>query len=112
VEPFETAGMVGLEALRSLSASGSAWPLLPADRAVAHLPVLSLTLDQAQSLMQGRTVALQAQLTPQAQLAQAPLQSTLWRLYDADGRFLGLGASDAAAQLRSRRLFPAPLTLT
>jgi tRNA pseudouridine55 synthase len=108
--------MVPLEALRSLSESGLSWPLLPADRAVSHLPALALTGAQASALAQGRTVQLQAQLPPQAQPAQScpqcSPQPALWRLYDAEGRFLGLGEGDATGQLRSRRLFPAPLAVT
>jgi tRNA pseudouridine55 synthase len=112
VEPFQTHAMVQLETLRTLSESGLSWPLLPADRAVSHLPALPLTGAQASSLTQGRTVQLQAQLPPQTQPAQSSPQPALWRLYDVEGRFLGLGESDATGLLRSRRLFPAPLAIT
>lgn len=106
VQPFQTHGMVSLEQLRALTASGLSWPLLPADRAVSHLPALPLTAAQAQALLQGRVVQLPEPPAPTA------AQPALWRLYDADGRFLGLGASDGAGELRSRRLFPAPLAVT
>jgi tRNA pseudouridine55 synthase len=106
VQPFETHAMVQLNELRALTESGLRWPLLPADQAVSHLPALPLTAAQAQALMQGRVLQL---ADPGAPRAAQPL---LWRLYDVEGRFLGLGASDGAGELRSRRLFPEPLAVT
>lgn len=103
VEPFAGQPMVELSALQALSAAGQPWPTLAADRAVAHLPALALSSAQAQALLQGRSV----QAEP-----PAPPPASLWRLYDAEGRFLGLGSCDASGQLRSRRLFPAPLAVT
>ena len=112
VQPFETHAMVQLEQLRSLTQSGLPWPLLPADRAVSHLPALALTAPQAQALLQGRVVQLPGPSAPTAPTAPLAAHSGLWRLYDADGRFLGLGAIDATGDLRSRRLFPSPLAVT
>ncbi len=104
VEPFQADSMVSLATLRSLAETGQPWPLLPADRAVAHLPALQLAAPEAHALAQGRAVALQP--------SPAAAMGALWRLYDAEGRFLGLGSCDASGQLRSRRLFPTPLPLT
>jgi len=106
VEPFQADSMVSLATLRSLAEAGQPWPLLPVDRAVAHLPALQLAAPEAQALAQGRAVALQPSPAP------VPAMGALWRLYDAEGRFLGLGSCDASGQLRSRRLFPTPLPLT
>ena len=99
VEPFTDEPMVSLEQLEAASATGQDWPLLRADRAVSHLPSLQLQADQTQALSHGRVIAL-----PQASAGR-------WRLYDADGRFLGLGISSASGQLRVQRLFSAPLAL-
>lgn len=103
VEPFAGLPMVQLEQLEQLEQrEGGAgalphWPVLPADRAVEHLPPLHLDGAQATALMHGRPV-------PVAAGACAS-----WRLYDAAGRFLGLGSTDALGQLRVRRLFSQPL---
>jgi hypothetical protein len=35
----------------------------------------------------------------------------VWRLYDPQGRFLGLGASDGGGLLKARRLFAHPLVV-
>jgi tRNA pseudouridine55 synthase len=94
VEPFEADPLVSLEQLEALSPG--AWPLLRADRAVAHLPALRLDAAQTQALSCGQVIAL-----PQAAAGR-------WRLYDPLGRFLGLGAG-AGGQLRVQRLFSAPL---
>jgi tRNA pseudouridine55 synthase len=99
VEPFNDEPMVTLEQLEAANTGGLDWPLLPADRAVWHLPPLSLQAPQALALSQGRVIAL-----PQASAGR-------WRLYDAEGRFLGLGLSDEAGLLRVQRLFSAPLAL-
>jgi tRNA pseudouridine55 synthase len=99
VEPFKGEPMASLEQLESATAAVAEWPLLAADRAVSHLPPLHLEADGAQALSQGRVVAL----------PQSP--ASRWRLYDAQGRFLGLGISDADGQLRVQRLFSTPLTV-
>jgi tRNA pseudouridine55 synthase len=111
VEPFEAQAMVSLETLRALSDAGQPWPLLPADRAVAHLAALTLPDAEALALTQGRSVPLPlvGSVAPPPGRGDAV---PVWRLYDSQGRFLGLGCGDGAGQLRSRRLFPAPLLVT
>jgi tRNA pseudouridine55 synthase len=99
VEPFSEAPMCSLEQLGALGPHAQAWPLLRADRAVAHLPRLALEAAAVGALYQGRAIAL------------PHLTAAVWRLYDAEGRFLGLGSSDGAGQLRVRRLFSAPLSV-
>jgi tRNA pseudouridine55 synthase len=99
VEPFADEAMVSLGQLEAASAGGpgvAGWPLLPADRAVAHLPPLRLGAPDALALRCGRIVAL----------ASPPGR---WRLYDEEGGFLGLGVSSSAGELRVQRLFSAPL---
>ena len=84
VEPFASEPMVSLAQLEATPASD--WPLLAADRAVGHLPLLRL--DSAQA----RGAALWAQIAL-PQLAATPADAARWRLYDPQGRFLGLGAA-------------------
>jgi tRNA pseudouridine55 synthase len=100
VEPFADEPMVTLE---QLEAAGVHWPLLPADRAVAHLPPLRLAAADALALRCGRVVALAAD--------SQPSPAGRWRLYDEEGGFLGLGLSSSAGELRVQRLFSAPLPL-
>jgi len=103
VEPFEEAHMWTLEMLQAQVAGGGqaalCAALLPADAAVARLPALHLDDTAASAIAHGQV--LQG-LTP-------PAPATLWRLYDAQRRFLGLGESDAGGWLRVRRLFSSPL---
>jgi tRNA pseudouridine55 synthase len=99
VEPFAGLPMVQLEQLEGGADAPRSWPLLPADRAVEHLPPLHLDGAQAMALMHGRPVALGA------------AGSASWRLYDAAGRFLGLGRSDVNGELRVQRLFSQPLAV-
>jgi tRNA pseudouridine55 synthase len=99
VEPFTDAPMCSLEQLAASGPHAQAWPLLRADRAVAHLPALPLEAAAVAALYQGRVIAL------------PHLHTAVWRLYDPEGRFLGLGSSDGAGQLRVRRLFSSPLSV-
>ncbi len=99
VEPFAGEPMVCLEQLEGGADAVPHWPVLRADRAVQHLPPLQLEAAAALALAQGRRFAL-----PGAAAAT-------WRLYDAAGRFLGLGRSDAAGELRVQRLFSHPLAV-
>ena len=105
VEPFADEAMVSLEQLE-VAGQGrigiAGWPLLHADRAVAHLPPLRLTAADALALRCGRMVALATAGAPSSSLKR-------WRLYDEDGGFLGLGVSSGAGELRVERLFSAPL---
>jgi tRNA pseudouridine55 synthase len=97
VEPFEHEALTSLEALEQTSPD--AWRVLPADRAVGHLPVLRLDAAQSHALSCGRPVEM-----PEC----GPIGR--WRLYDPQGRFLGLGRG-AAGTLKVQRLFSAPLTM-
>ena len=94
VEPFEREPMLTLEALESGAAGAS---LLPPDRPLAHLPAVRLEPWQADRMGHGQAVML---LT-------IPAPGRV-RLYDASGRFLGLGESDGRGEVRPRRLFQAP----
>jgi tRNA pseudouridine55 synthase len=102
VEPFAGEPLASLEELERTPAGD--WPLLPADRAVGHLPALQLDAAEARALRCGRAIAL-----PQPGPA-APPDSGRWRLYDPEGQFLGLGRSERAT-LKVQRLFSAPLAV-
>jgi len=95
VEPFEGEPMASLEQLQAAAESGSGWPVLPADRAVSHLPALSLDAVSVRALAHGKSLVSAAALPGAC------------RLYDEAGRFLGLGEADSAHMLRVRRLFAA-----
>jgi tRNA pseudouridine55 synthase len=103
VEPFADEPMVSLEQLEASAGGIAAWPLLHADRAVAHLPPLHLGAADTLALRCGRVVALAA--------GSQPAPEGRWRLYDQEGGFLGLGLSSSAGELRVQRLFSAPLPL-
>jgi tRNA pseudouridine55 synthase len=96
VEPFQDQPMHALEPLREAHGRGAAPPLLPVDWPLQHLPALQLTGVQAQRLTHGQRIAVGAPPAPRA------------RIYDADGRFLGVGETDAAGTLHPRRLINVP----
>jgi tRNA pseudouridine55 synthase len=92
VEPFAGERMLRLDELEAAHEPVQDWPLLPADRALMHLPALQLAPEALGALLHGQ---------PVFGLVSG---AALWRLYDAGQRFLGLGESDAADTLRVRRL--------
>jgi tRNA pseudouridine55 synthase len=93
VEPFAGEPMASLEQLEAAQQPLEHWRLLPADRALLHLPALRLTPPALSALLHGQPVH------------GAACGVAVWRLYDVDARFLGLGESDAGHTLRVRRLF-------
>jgi tRNA pseudouridine55 synthase len=109
VEPFAQERMVSLEQLQA--AAPQVWPVLPPDRAVSHLPPLLLEQAAAQAILHGRVLTLHSVLpdAPAPQPQTSPATERVWRLYDLQGRFLGLGASDADGLLKARRMFTHPL---
>jgi tRNA pseudouridine55 synthase len=98
VEPFRAEPMYTIEQLQERI---DAIPLLSADRAVAHLPALRLSLLQARAMSFGQSVTA------------AGADPGQLRLYDPAGRFLGLGMGTAGGAVRPVRLFataaPGPL---
>jgi len=91
VEPFRGEAMYSLD---QLSAGGPP-ALLPADRAVPHLPALQLSSVQAWAITRGQLISVPG-------VNPGPV-----RLYDAAGRFLGLATGSEAGQVRPVRLFSA-----
>lgn len=82
-------GMRTLDELSALDDLSSA--LLPMDSALTEYPSLSLDKQQAQDLIHGKVTA-------------CPGQDAVHRLYDQEGRFMGLGQIKAK-QLKVKRLF-------
>ena len=98
VEPFASQPMHTFESLVA-ARPAEEWPqLLPIDWPLQHLPMLRLQPGEAERFAHGQQIASDGLLsTPRA------------RVYDASGRFLGIGATDAAGWLQPRRLIrPAP----
>lgn len=87
VEPFAAEPMDSFESIATRP------HVLPADRAVEHLPMVSLTASATERLMHGQAVPAQTQAV-----------EGRVRLYDATGQFLGIGIA-CAGLVRPRRLF-------
>jgi tRNA pseudouridine55 synthase len=97
VEPFEHSPMQTLAQVEA-SAQGGAVPVVIApDAALPGMPCVHLPAELANRLAHGQSVAV-AQGTTAGKV----------RLYDPQGRFMGLGEADAQGQVRPRRLFAAP----
>ncbi len=97
VGPYQEEGMVTLESLRQLAAEQGLEALdallLPLDSGLAQWPEVRLGADSAFYLLQGQPV-----LVP-----KAPTEGWV-RIYDADGRFLGVGEIDDDGRVAPRRL--------
>ena len=89
-EPFRGEHMYTFEALQALPGQP---PLLGADCALRHLPAVRLSVAQARALSFGQSAMVAGVVDGQV------------RLYDHNGRFMGLGAGSASGELRPQRLF-------
>jgi tRNA pseudouridine55 synthase len=94
VEPFEEAAMVELETLEAQCAAGGEVRLLPIDLPLAHLPAVALDAARLARVLRGQTVTAEAPAEPALRV----------RLYDAAGRFLGIGMTEGGGLVRPRRL--------
>jgi tRNA pseudouridine55 synthase len=92
VEPFGSEPMHTLESLTEARAAG-ALALLPTDRALMHLPAVTLSAVLTERLRHGQRVA-----------ADVPPLSERVRLYGPAGEFLGLGTADGSGGVQPRRL--------
>jgi tRNA pseudouridine55 synthase len=90
VEPFRD---VPMHTLEQLAAMRDDPPLLPADLAVGHLPLLRLSASQSRAISYGQAIE-----------AAGALPGEL-RLYDPAGRFLGLALAAAGGRVSPARLF-------
>jgi tRNA U55 pseudouridine synthase TruB len=103
VEPFASEPMHGLEALEAACGAGDpAAALLPADWPLAALPAVRLTAPEAQRLLHGQCIE-----RPADDALAAPTRGVHLRIYDADGRFLGIGEAGGEGAVRPRRLLNA-----
>jgi len=93
VEPFRGQPM---QTLAEVEASAPAPRLLGADSGAGHLPALRLDEARARAMRYGQVVQV------------APDTEGTVRLYDPQGRFLGLGERSAEGAVRVRRLFAEP----
>jgi tRNA pseudouridine55 synthase len=93
VEPFEGEAMQTLESLEALSARGDLPPLVPPERALAHLPAVSLTPEALLRLRHGQPVHIPG----------APTAARL-RLHTR-GMMVGLGECTAGGNVQPRRMF-------
>jgi tRNA pseudouridine55 synthase len=98
VEPFETEPMQTLEEVTRACERGTPPSVLPPDRPLAHLAAVACEPWQAERIRHGQEVVL----------VRSPAPGRV-RLYDAGGRFLGLGESDGRGGIRPRRLFTDPV---
>jgi tRNA pseudouridine55 synthase len=113
VEPFGSEPMETLESVVRAREQGT-WPrVLPADWPLGHLPKVSLDSLQVGRIMHGQAVYF-APGTPDLSAAPNPpdeldpgLAAARVRLYDAAGRFLGIGEADGSGSVKPRRLFNA-----
>jgi tRNA pseudouridine55 synthase len=96
VEPFASEAMHSLESLEQASGSSGLPQPLPPDWPLKALPAVGLSEREALRLRQGQTVI------------GAPGAAGRVRLYDAAGKFLGIGAREESGAVRPRRLLNDP----
>lgn len=92
--PFRIEDAVPLEALEAETLAGRRGYLQPVDTALIGLPAVELGETSAYYLLQGQAV-----MVPKAPDAE------LLRLYDEEGRFLGVGATLPDGRVGPKRLF-------
>ena len=99
VEPFDDEPMHTLDSLEEEAARGVAIPLLPADLPLQHLARVALSEASVARLLKGQGV-----MGGPVAAAATPDGASRVRLYDAAGRFLGIGIADGAGGVRPKRL--------
>lgn len=93
VGPFDLSRAVGLDRLEEMGEAERLACLLPTDALVEHLPPVVLGGRQARCMRHGQPVLTEAEREP------GPV-----RLYDEEGRFLGLGDVVSEGVINPRRL--------
>jgi tRNA pseudouridine55 synthase len=91
---FEHESMVTVEELSQLSLEGRRHLLMPSDKAIAYLPRIELSTEQTRLIQQG-------QLLTMPTLGE---MEGVFRLYDPQQHFLGLGELHAPQVLKAKRL--------
>jgi tRNA pseudouridine55 synthase len=94
VEPFDHAPMHTLAEVEASCQGDTALPIIAPDEALPGMASVHLSSDLAARLAHGQTVTV----------AGGTVQGKV-RLYDAQGRFMGLGEAQLGGQVRPRRLF-------
>jgi tRNA pseudouridine55 synthase len=94
VEPFDHAPMHTLVEVEAACQGGAALPMIAPDEALPGMASVHLTADLAARLTHGQAV-----------MVAGGTATGKVRLYDAQGRFMGLGEAAAGGQVRPRRLF-------
>ncbi len=94
---FSLEQAIALETLQNLPDDARLAQLLPLDLALTHLPAVYLSLNAAYYLCQGQVVT-----------APHGLSTGLVRLYEAGGRFLGLGEVQGDGRVAPKRLLQPP----
>lgn len=94
---FSVEQAITLEALQNLPEDGRLARLLPLDQALTHLPAVDLSLNAAFYLCQGQVVT-----------APHGVPAGVVRLYEAGGRFLGLGEVQSDGRVAPKRLLRPP----
>ncbi len=94
---FSVEQAITLEALQNLPEDGRLARLLPLDQALTHLPAVDLSLNAAYYLCQGQVVT-----------APHGVPMGVVRLYEAGGRFLGLGEVQSDGRVAPKRLLRPP----
>jgi tRNA pseudouridine55 synthase len=94
VEPFDFAPMHTLVEVETACQGGGVPAMIAPDEALPEMPAVHLPADLAGRLMHGQAVAVPGGCA----IGKV-------RLYDPQGRFMGLGEADAQGQVRPRRLF-------
>jgi len=96
VEPFDGAPMLTLAEVEAACRAGAAPAMIAPDDALPEMPSVHLPAELARRVAHGEVVAAAAGVAGKV------------RLYDALGRFMGLGESDALGRVRPRRLLAWP----
>ena len=94
VEPFDRAPMHTLVEVEASCQAGRLPEMIAADAALPGMPAVRVPADLACRLAHGQAVMV-AGGTPGGKV----------RLYDPQGRFMGLGEADSHGQVRPRRMF-------
>jgi len=94
VEPFERAPMQTLLEVETACREGTLPAMIAADAALPGMPAVQVPAELAGRLAHGQAVMVAGGTAPGRV-----------RLYDPQGRFMGLGEADAAGQLHPRRMF-------
>ena len=94
VEPFDHARMHTLAEVEASCQGGGMLPMIAADEALPGMASVHLPADLAGRLAHGQSVVV-----------EGGTASGKVRLYDAQGRFMGLGEAEPGGQVRPRRLF-------